>query len=124
MNVLENKENYRLGGRTTWQEGALYLGYSASFLEFTFKGTKVEAEFLTDRLDWEEIHRAWVAVFVDGAEEPAQRIKLTKEKERFVLFESTEPKEVTLRIMKYSEAAFRIMEEEIRLLRVRKERAQ
>ena len=106
MNVLENKGNYRLGGRTTWQEGALYLGYSASFLEFTFRGTKVEAELLTDRLDWEEIHRAWVAVFLDGAEEPTQRIKLTKEKERFVLFESTEPMEVTLRIMKYSEAAF------------------
>lgn len=106
MNVLENKENYRLSGRTTWQEGALYLGYSASFLEFSFKGTKAEAEFLTDRLDWEEIHRAWVAVFADGAEVPVLRFPLTKEKERFVLFESSEPKEVTLRIMKYSEAAF------------------
>ena len=58
MNILENKSNYRLSGRVTRQEGVLYLGYSASFLEFTFKGTKVEAEFITDRLDWEEIHRA------------------------------------------------------------------
>lgn len=106
MNILENKTGYRLSGRTTWQEGALYLGYSASFLELSFKGTKVEAEFLTDRLDWEEIHRAWVAVFLDGAEEPALRFPLTKEKERFVLFESPEAKEATLRIMKYSEAAF------------------
>lgn len=106
MNIVENREAYRLSGRTTWQEGTLYLGYSASFLEFTFRGTKVEAEFLTDRLDWEEIHRAWVAVFVDGAETPALRFPLTKEKERLVLYESTEAKEVTLRIMKYSEAAF------------------
>lgn len=106
MNILKNKEWYRLSGRTTWQEDALYLGYSASFLEFTFRGTKVEAEFLTDRLDWEEIHRAWVAVFVNGAEEPTLRFPLTKEKERFVLFESEAAKEVTLRIMKYSEAAF------------------
>ena len=106
MNVLENRSMYRLSGRTTWQEGALYLGYSASFLEISFRGTKAEAEFLTDRLDWPEIHRAWVAVFVDGAKEPALRFPLTKEKERFVLYESSEAKEVTLRIMKYSEAAF------------------
>lgn len=106
MNILEDKASCRLSGRTTRQEGVIYLGYSASFLEFTFRGTKAEAEFLTDRLDWEEIHRAWVAVFVDGAEAPALRFPLTKEKERFVLFESEEVKEVTLRIMKYSEAAF------------------
>jgi len=106
MNLLENKEFYRLSGRTTWQEGVLYLGYSAAFIEFSFRGTKVEAELVTDRLDWEEIHRAWVAVFVDGGETPALRFPLTKEKERFVLYESTEAKEVTLRIMKYSEAAF------------------
>lgn len=106
MNVLEKKENYRLSGRTTRQENTLYLGYSASFLEFSFKGTKAEAEFLTDRLDWEENHRAWVAVFVNGVEEPALRFPLTKERERFVLFESEAPKEVTLRVMKYSEAAF------------------
>lgn len=106
MNILTNKELYRVSGRTTWQEGNLYLGYSASFIEFSFKGTKVEAEFLTDRLDWEEFHRAQVAVFVDDAETPVLRIPLTKEKERFVLYENAEVKEVTLRIMKYSEAAF------------------
>lgn len=106
MNILENKNLYRVQGRTTWQEGALYLGYSASFIEFSFCGTKVEAEFLTDRLDWEECHRARVAVFVNGADTPALRFPLTKEKERFVLYESAEAKEVTLRIMKYSEAAF------------------
>lgn len=106
MNVLEHKENYRLSGRTTWQDGILYLGYSASFLEFSFCGTKAEAEFLTDRLDWEEIHRAWVAVFVDGAQEPSFRFPLKKERERFVLFESDKAKKTTIRIMKYSEAAF------------------
>lgn len=106
MNVLEKKENYRLSGRITWQEGALYLGYSASFLEFSFKGTKAEAELLTDRLDWGEIHRAWVAVFANGAETPVLRFPLTKERERFVLFESEQAQEVTLRIMKYSEVAF------------------
>lgn len=106
MNILENKGIYRLSGRTTWQDGVLYLGYSASFVEFTMKGTKAEAEFVTDRLDWEEIHRAWVAVFVDGAEEPSLRFPLTKEREHFVLFESDSVKEVTIRVMKYSEAAF------------------
>lgn len=106
MNVLGNKASYRLGGRTTWQDGVLFLGYSASFLELSFKGTRAEAEFLTDRLDWEDIHRAWVAVFVDGSETPALRFPLTKERERFLLYESKEAKEVTLRIMKYSEAAF------------------
>jgi len=106
MNLLENKGNYRLCGRTTWQDGVLYLGYSAAFLEFTFRGTKAEAEFVTDRLEEEECHRAWVAVFVNGEGEPTLRFPLTKEKERIVLFESMEATEVTLRIMKYSEAAF------------------
>ena len=106
MNILKNPENYRLMGRTTWQDDVLYLGYSASFVEFSFKGTKAEAEFVTDRLDWEEFHRARVAVFVNGSEVPALRLSLNKEKERFVLFESAEATEVTLRIMKYSEAAF------------------
>ncbi len=106
MNILENKETYRVSGRASFREGALYLGYSAAFVEVTFRGTKAEAEFLTDRLEWEEIHRAWVAVFVNGAEEPALRFPLTKERERFVLFEGAEAEETTLRIMKYSEAAF------------------
>lgn len=106
MNLLNKKEAYRLSGRTTLQEGVLYLGYSASFLEFTFRGTKAEAEFLTDRLDWEEPHRAWVAVFVNGEETPSLRFPLKKEKERFVLYESKEAEKVSLRIMKYSEAAF------------------
>lgn len=106
MNILENKEAYRLSGRITRQSDILYLGYSAAFLEFTFRGTEVTAEFVTDRLDWEEIHRAWVAVFVNGEEEPTLRFPLTKEKERFVLFEGSEAKETTIRIMKYSEAAF------------------
>lgn len=106
MNILKNPESYRLMGRTTWQDEVLYLGYSASFVEFSFKGTKAEAEFVTDRLDWEEFHRARVAVFVNGAEVPALRLSLNNEKERFVLFESESPVEVTLRIMKYSEAAF------------------
>ncbi len=106
MNLLKNKKAYRLSGRATWQEGALYLGYSASFVEFSFRGTKAEAEFITDRLDWPDIHRAWVAVFVNGAEEPAKRFQLTKERERVVLFESEQPQKITLRIMKYSEAAF------------------
>ncbi|MBP3611479.1 MAG: GDSL family lipase [Lachnospiraceae bacterium] len=106
MNLLENKSSYRLSGRTTWQEDVLYLGYSASFLEFCFRGTKVEAEFVTDRLDWEDKFRAWIAVFVDGAEEPFLRFPLTKERESFVLFESNEEKETTIRVMKYSEAAF------------------
>ena len=106
MNLLENKNLYRVSGRKTWQEGILYLGYSASFVEFSFCGTKAEAEFVTDRLDWPDSHRGSVAVFVDGTEEPANRFLLTKERERVVLFESNEPKQTTIRIMKYSEAAF------------------
>ena len=106
MNLLKNKEAYRVSGRTTWQDDVLYLGYSASFMEFSFKGTRAEAEFVTDRLDWPEIHRAQVAVFVNGEGTPVLRFPLKKERERFVLFESDKATDVTLRIMKYSEAAF------------------
>lgn len=106
MNVLENKGLYRLSGRVTWQDGVLYLGYSASFLEVKFHGTKAVAEFVTDCMNWEENQKAWVAVFVDGAKEPALRFPLLKEREQIVLFESGEAKDVTLRVMKYSEAVF------------------
>lgn len=106
MNLLEKKDLYRICGRATRQEGILYLGYSASLIEFSFCGTKAEAEFVTDRLDWPDSHRGSVAVFIDGAEEPVLRFLLTKEREWIVLFESAEPKQTTIRIMKYSEAAF------------------
>lgn len=106
MNLLENKEWYRICGRTTRQEDILFLGYSASFIEFTFYGTKAEAEFVTDRLDWPDSHRGSVAVFVNDMETPVKRFLLTKGNERIVLFESTEPKQTIIRVMKYSEAAF------------------
>ena len=53
MNVLEQNNGFRLSGRTTWQKEGLFLGYSASFIEFKFYGRMAEAEFITARLDAE-----------------------------------------------------------------------
>lgn len=106
MNLLEHKTNYRISGRTTEQDGVLYLGYSASFVEFSFRGTKAVAEFVTDRLDWEDKFRGWVAVFVNDFEEPVKRFPLLKERETITLIEKAKAQEMTVRIVKYSEAAF------------------
>ncbi len=104
--MLEKNNGYRLSGRYTRQDGVLYLGYSASYVEFSFHGKKAEAEFITDRLDWDENMRAWVAVFVDDMTEPVKRFPLLREKETVTLVEKAETEDTTVRIMKYSEAAF------------------
>ena len=106
MNVLEQNNGFSLSGRTTWQKEGLFLGYSASFIEFKFYGRMAEAEFITDRLDWEDKFRGWVAVFVDDSEEPVKRFPLLKERERITLVSKNAAEETTVRIMKYSEAAF------------------
>lgn len=110
MNLLQNKQFYRLAGRTTWQHDVLYLGYSASYIEFTVKGGSVSAGFLTTSYPEGEEFLAWVAVFLNGAAEPMMRFPLRKEREEILLYEAMTPEQtVTIRIMKYSEAAFSLL---------------
>ena len=104
--ILSNKEFYRIGGRYTLHEDILYLGYSASYLEFSFCGKKLSAEMISDGFPEDEALRARVAVFVNDEEEPRNRIKLEKGTALYDLCELETEEPVTIRIMKYSEAAF------------------
>ena len=43
MNILENSEGYRLGGRSSWQNGILYLAYSA-VTTCSYQSAKIASE--------------------------------------------------------------------------------
>lgn len=106
MNVLADEKNYRIGGRYTWQEGRLCLAFSASYVEFAFCGTKVTAQIASDDFAEDETLKAWVAVFIDGADVPARRFPLAKGLHKYEIFNSETPVAAAVRIMKYSENAF------------------
>lgn len=110
INILDKKEKYNIVGRHTWQDHILYLAYSASYIEFCFKGTKLDVTLLTDlyqdKEGKEDIYHAWLAVFINNNDKPVKRIELTNKQESFTVFESISEQEVSIRLMKYSEAAF------------------
>lgn len=107
MNLLENEKNYRLGGRYTWQEGVLYLAYSASYIEFCCEGIcTVSAELVSDGIPEGKEFTAWAAVFLNDEEQPSRRFELQKGKNTYTLYEAEYKENVKIRLMKYSEAAF------------------
>ena len=107
MNILENEKNYRLGGRHTWQNGILYLAYSASYMEFCCEGTcTVTAELVSDGIPEGKEYTAWAAVFVNDEEQPSKRFELKKGTQTYTLYEADCEENIKIRLMKYSEAAF------------------
>ncbi|WP_455717634.1 GDSL-type esterase/lipase family protein, partial [Anaerosporobacter sp.] len=52
------------------------------------------------------IYHAWLAVFINNNDDPVKRIELCNKQESYTIFESESEQEVTVRLMKYSEAAF------------------
>lgn len=106
MNVLADEKNYRIGGRYTWQDGRLCLAFSASYVEFAFCGRKITAQMESDDFAEDETLKAWIAVFVNGADVPVHRFPLKKGLHRYEIFTSDAAEAATVRIMKYSENAF------------------
>ncbi len=101
------EEKYvKIMGRILKREGVLYLGYSCSSIEFTFIGKRAEAVLWSDSPEFPDIHKAWIAVFVNDEKEPSRRFPLKKEEDSYVLYESDTGRETKLRLVKYSEAAF------------------
>ncbi len=101
------EEKYvKIMGRTIRRDGLLYLGYSCSFIEFTFTGKRAEALLWSDSPTFPDIHKPWLAVFIDENTDPIRRFPLEKVEDRYVLYESDTSKETKLRLVKYSEAAF------------------
>lgn len=106
MNVLKETDNYRIGGRYTWQDGKLCLAFSASYVEFAMHGSRVTAVMESDEFAEDETLKAWVAVFVDGGSEPVKRFPLKKGSHSYELLADEQASDRVLRIMKYSENAF------------------
>lgn len=111
INILDKQENsLNIIGRYTWQENILYLGYSASYVEFNFRGTKVDVSLVTDLFmeqdEKEDSYHAWMAVFINNNDNPVKRIELCNKQESYTIYESTTEQDVTVRLMKYSESAF------------------
>lgn len=106
MRFTADEKNVVVHGRTLWYNNIRYLNYSCSAIEFTFSGTRVLARLWTDSPKFEDVHKAQVAVFVDGEETPSKRFSLEQEEMSYVLYEGEEVKETTLLLVKYSEAAF------------------
>lgn len=96
----------RVCGRSIFENGIRYLGYTCSFIEFEFIGTYACAEIISDLTPDMDIFRAWAAVFVNGSEEPSKKFKLDEKNAVYELYRADEPQKVKIRLMKISEAAF------------------
>ena len=110
-----NINNLIWNGRYLDHEGIRYFDYSASGFCFVMKGRRAQAVIVSDPENWNEANKAVLGIFVtEGAdtslkaipEEPAQRVTLKEGENHITLFESNEEKNVCIRVMKFSEAAF------------------
>lgn len=114
MKTIE-KENLIWCGRYLDHNGIRYFDYSASGFCFVMKGKRAETVILSDPDSWDEANKGVLGIFVaEGSdtsiaaipEEPTARITLTQRENHIVLFDSPVEKTVTVRVMKFSEAAF------------------
>lgn len=109
MRFLAAEDHVTITGRTLFVENTRYLGFSASAVSFTFEGKKAQASIWSNANEWGEGSdplRGWIAVYVNGEEEPERRICLDREEAVYTLYESGQERKVTLTVVKYSEAAF------------------
>lgn len=99
--------HFRTGGRNLIVDGIRYLNYSGSFIEFVFTGTRAAVKLKSVGFADCEALQAWAAVLVDGEAEPSRRFRLSPDAtEDYLLYEAEEPRTVTLRLVRMSEAAF------------------
>lgn len=106
MEFLAEEGKVKITGRTLWINTVRYLSYSGSSISFTFTGKRAEADIYSDSPDWEEHLKGWAAVYINDETTPRKRFLLEKREDTYVLFESEKEETVTVRLVKYSEAAF------------------
>lgn len=106
MSFKANEDKVRILGRTKVVGDIRYINYSCSGIEFEFTGTSVSAVLCSDRSRWDEIYKAWVAVFIDDESVPSKRFPLESDERIYKLYESSTSRKVKIRLMKVSEAAF------------------
>lgn len=106
VNFKANEDNVKILGRTKVVSDIRYIDYSCSGIEFEFVGTRVSVVLCTDRSKWEEVLKAWVAVFIDDEVVPSKRFSLDSEESIYKLYEGSTSRKVKIRLIKMSEAAF------------------
>ena len=90
-------------GRTYMQDGILWLALSASGVEFTLTGTDASVTIVGDSAISTEDNQARFAAYVDG--ERVLDEMITQAEQTFEIFSSETEREVTIRLVKLSEAA-------------------
>ena len=106
--TYEAEEQYvKMLGRTHSENGILWLAHSASGVEFTMKGTKCSVKIIGDSMISAEDNQARFAAYVDGERVVDEMI--TQSEVTYDVFSYEEEKEVTVRLMKISEAANSIL---------------
>lgn len=106
--TYEAEEQYvKMLGRTHSENGILWLAHSASGVEFKVKGTKCSVKIIGDSMIAAEDNQARFAAFVDGERVVDEMI--TQSEVTYDVFSYNEEKEVTVRLMKISEAANSIL---------------
>lgn len=106
--TYEAEEQYvKMLGRTHNENGILWLALSASGVEFTVKGTKCSVKIVGDSMIASEDNQARFAAYVDGERVVDEMI--TQSEVTYDVFSYEEEKEVTVRLMKVSEAANSIL---------------
>lgn len=114
--ISEWRERFKWIGRTfeEIEQSITYFNWSCSGVEFEFTGDHLLAEFVAipaiefdgmppnapTRVVW-----PWIAVFLDGAEEPLRRMEINHEKEVCLLFTSNQVETHKIKIIKLTENA-------------------
>jgi len=106
MNFKANKDNVKILGRTKSIDDIRYINYSCSGIEFEFIGTSVSVVLCTDNSKWEDIFKAWIAVFIDDECVPSKRIPINSDEDICKIYESDTSRKVKIKLVKMSEAAF------------------
>ncbi len=116
--ITRENRNVRPLGRILYHDGICYLGYSASEIGFYYSGSLLLADLVTDGWRREEGREGFVGVFIGEDEVPYKRFPLKEEEKEYELFSRADyavtkgitqdllPKELAIRIVKYSEVAF------------------
>lgn len=106
--TYEAEEQYvKMLGRTHSEDGVLWLAHSASGVEFTAKGTQCSVKIVGDSMTGVEGNQVRFAAYVDGERVLDEMITQREAVYDIFLFETE--KEVTVTLMKVSEAANSIL---------------
>lgn len=115
MDHRADKKSVKVMGRTLYRNETRYLGNSASYIEFIFKGTSASAQVVTLNEVQETGMQTCIAVIIDEGRRGMQRIALESGEKEIILFKSEKPETVKIRIQKLSESKYGIVG--VRLIR-------